>query len=189
VWASGLIQHYAQKRQFTEIIPLHLLIETPEAIRELDALAALSCVETLDFGLMDFISQAAGAIPAECMKSPGQFEHQLIARVKSEIALAALGAGKTPSHNVTVDVRTPKVAFDDAYRARHSFGFLRMWSIHPDQIDQIIRAMTPTHEELEEAQAIIQRAEAAQWGPIEHNGRLHDRASYRYYWGIISRAS
>jgi citrate lyase subunit beta/citryl-CoA lyase len=189
LWAAGLVQHFALKRQVYETIPLHLLIETPEAIRELHALAALECVETFDFGLMDFISEAAGAIPAECMRSPGQFDHPLLSTVKSSIALAALGAGKTPSHNVTVDVRDPEAAYRDAYRARHSFGFLRMWSIHPTQIDPILRAMTPTHEELKEAQEIMQRAEQAQWGPIEHNGRLHDRASYRYYWGIISRAS
>jgi citrate lyase subunit beta/citryl-CoA lyase len=189
VWATGLIKHYADKRQATQTIPLHLLIETPEAMRDLTALAALPAVETLDFGIMDFISHAAGAISAECMKSPGQFDHPLLSSVKSEIALAALGAGKTPSHNVTVNVRDPKVAFDDAYRARHSFGFLRMWSIHPTQIEQIIHAMTPTQQELLEAQEIMQRAEQAKWGPIEYNGRLHDRASYRYYWGIISRAS
>ncbi len=24
--------------------------------------------------------------------------------------------------------------------------------------------------------------------PIEQNGRLHDRASYRYYWTVLQRA-
>ena len=27
-----------------------------------------------------------------------------------------------------------------------------------------------------------------QWGPIAQNGRLHDRASYRYYWTVLQRA-
>ena len=44
-------------------IPIHLLVETHGALREADALAALPGVETLDFGLMDFVSAHHGAIP------------------------------------------------------------------------------------------------------------------------------
>jgi citrate lyase subunit beta/citryl-CoA lyase len=32
------------------------------------------------------------------------------------------------------------------------------------------------------------KAQAVQWGPIQHEGNLHDRASYRYYWSILQRA-
>jgi citrate lyase subunit beta/citryl-CoA lyase len=39
-----------------------------------------------------------------------------------------------------------------------------------------------------EAAGILGAAQAAQWGPIQYNGRLHDRASYRYYWTILQRA-
>jgi citrate lyase subunit beta/citryl-CoA lyase len=187
-WAHGIIQHFARTRSPERKIPLHLLIETPESMRELHTLAALPCVETFDFGLMDYISHAAGAIPADCMRSPGQFDHPLLATTKSAIALAALGADKIPSHNVTVDVRDPERAYQDAFTARHKFGFLRMWSIHPTQIEPILRGMTPSKDEILEAQAILARAQQAAWGPIEHNGRLHDRASYRYYAGLVSRS-
>lgn len=187
-WTAGLVSHYAKKIGSERRIPLHLLIETPEALQRVNELAAHPSVETLDFGLMDFISHLGGALPSTAMKSPEQFSHPLLARVKSEIALAALIHNKVPNHNVTVDVRNPLQAYQDAWRARHEFGFLRMWSIHPDQIPHIIKGMTPTADELQEAQAILKAGEAAQWGPIEHNGRLHDRASYRYYWGIVSQA-
>jgi citrate lyase subunit beta/citryl-CoA lyase len=63
-----------------------------------------------------------------------------------------------------------------------------MWSIHPDQIDPILRAILPSSQEISEAQAIIAAAAQAQWGPIEINGRLHDRASFRYYWSILQAA-
>jgi citrate lyase subunit beta/citryl-CoA lyase len=121
------------------------------------------------------------------MRSPEQFTNPLLLKIKSEIALAALSHNKVANHNVTVDVKNPAQAFHDAYKARHEFGFLRMWSIHPDQIPHIIRGMTPTADEVKEATEIIAAAQAANWGPIQHNGRLHDRASYRYYWGILSR--
>lgn len=187
-WAAGLVSHFAQKFGTGRDIPLHLLIETPEALTSVNELAAHPAVETLDFGLMDFISHLGGAIPSTAMRSPEQFTHPLLSRVKSDIALAALNHNKIPNHNVTVDVRNPTQAHHDAWKARHEFGFLRMWSIHPDQIPHIIRGMTPTADELQEAQEILKAGEAAQWGPIDHKGRLHDRASYRYYWGIVSQA-
>ena len=28
----------------------------------------------------------------------------------------------------------------------------------------------------------------ADWGPIRHNGKLQDRAAYRYYWTLLKRA-
>ncbi|MEN9844796.1 MAG: hypothetical protein RLZZ612_2625, partial [Pseudomonadota bacterium] len=34
---------------------------------------------------------------------------------------------------------------------------------------------------------IVQAAQAA-WGPIQVKGKLHDRASYRYYWQVLERA-
>jgi len=63
-----------------------------------------------------------------------------------------------------------------------------MWSIHPGQIEPIIRGMTPSQDEIAEAREIIDAAQAASWGPIEVKGRLHDRASYRYYWGVLAQS-
>ncbi len=188
LWIHGVTKHYLRSSGIAKDVPLHLLVETPEALQCLDALAALPFVESLDFGLMDFISHLGGAVPADCMQSPGQFEHKIVAAVKSRIALAALSAGKIPTHNVTVDVKNSETAYADAYRARHEFGFMRMWSIHPEHIESIVRAMTPSHEEIDEAREIIAAARAANWGPIQLNGRLHDRASFRHYWGVLSRA-
>ncbi|MBC8863274.1 CoA ester lyase, partial [Escherichia coli] len=68
------------------------------------------------------------------MRSPGQFEHPLVRRAKLEIAAACHAHGKTPSHNVTTEVRDMNVVAGDARRARDEFAFTRMWSIHPAQI-------------------------------------------------------
>jgi citrate lyase subunit beta/citryl-CoA lyase len=169
-------------------IPLHILIETPAVLSCIEQIAALPAVETLDFGLMDFISHLGGAIPSECMRSPGQFDHRILAHVKTQLCLAAVSHGKIASHNVTVDFRDPLQALADARRARSEFGFMRMWSIHPSQIEPIIAGILPSGDEVTAAKEIIDKAERAGWGPIEHNGRLHDRASYRYYWQLLQRA-
>ena len=169
-------------------IPVHVLIETPGALRDAWQIAALPEVESLDFGLMDFVSAHHGAIPATAMRSPGQFTHPLIVRAKCEIAAAALGNGIVPAHNVTTEIRDAAVVADDARRARMEFGYLRMWSIHPNQIQPIVGAMRPDFAEVDEAAAILTAAQDAGWGPIQREGRLHDRASYRYYWELLQRA-
>ncbi|HWZ46915.1 MAG TPA: CoA ester lyase, partial [Herbaspirillum sp.] len=68
------------------------------------------------------------------------------------------------------------------------FAYTRMWSIHPDQIAPIVEAMTPAQDMIDDAAQILEKAQSAAWGPIQHKGRLHDRASYRYYWMILQRA-
>lgn len=169
-------------------IPVHVLIETPRALREAWQIAALPGVESIDFGLMDFVSSHHGAIPDSAMRSPGQFEHPLVARAKCEIAAAALGNGVVPSHNVTTEIRDTTVVREDARRAREKFGFLRMWSIHPSQIEPIVEAMRPDFGAVDAAAAILMAAQDANWGPIQFDGKLHDRASYRYYWELLCRA-
>ena len=169
-------------------IPIHALIETHGALRDVHEIAALPGMQALDFGLMDFVSAHHGAIPAAAMRSPGQFEHALLVRAKSEVVAAALASGIVPAHNVTLDLASGAQAQADARRARDEFGFLRMWSIHPVQIRAIVDAMKPDYSEVDEAAAILAAAQAADWGPIQHAGKLHDRATYRYYWEVLKRA-
>jgi len=168
--------------------PLHVLIETHGALADVHRIAALPQVECLSFGIMDFVSAHYGAVPGSAMRSPGQFTHPLVARAKLEIAAACHAHGKVPSHNVTTEIRDASVVADDARRAAREFGYTRMWSIHPDQIRTIVAAFAPEHAEVQDAIEILSAAQAAQWGPIQHNNKLHDRASYRYYWTMLQRA-
>lgn len=184
----GALRHAEAASRLGHQIPVHVLIETHGALREVWEIAALPGVESLDFGLMDFVSGHHGAIPGAAMKSPGQFEHPLVARAKCEIAAAALANGIVPSHNVTTELKDVDLIRSDARRARQEFGYLRMWSIHPNQIIPIVEAMRPDFSEIESAAAILLAAQDTDWGPIQHEGRLHDRASYRYYWELLARA-
>jgi len=182
------VQQVAARHRVARQIPIHVLIETHGALRDAFEIAALPWMQSLDFGLMDFLSGHHGAIPAAAMRSPGQFEHRLLARAKTEIVAAALANGIVPAHNITLDLKNPEVTFSDAQRARYEFGFLRMWSIHPSQIRPIVDAMKPDHSEVEDAAAILLAAQRADWGPIQHAGELHDRATYRYYWDVLRKA-
>ena len=182
------LRNAAKKANVTREIPVHVLIETHGALRDVFAIAELPWVQVLDFGLMDFVSGHHGAIPSTAMKSPGQFEHALVARAKAQMVAAALGAGVVPAHNVTLDLKNTEQTFADAHRAHTEFGFLRMWSIYPAQIEPIVKAMSPDYSEIVRASEILLAAEKASWGPIQHAGDLHDRATYRYFWQLVQRA-
>ena len=122
------------------------------------------------------------------MRSPGQFEHELLRQAKATVVAAALAHGVIPAHNVTLDLKNQYQTYSDASRARNGFGFLRMWSIYPTQIQAILDAMTPDYSEVKVACEILLAAQDAEWGPIQHAGELHDRATYRYFWELVQKA-
>jgi citrate lyase subunit beta/citryl-CoA lyase len=98
-------------------IPIHALMETHGALREIWQIAELPNVQVLDFGLMDFVSAHHGAIPSSAMRSPFQFDHALLHRAKAEMVAAALANGIVPAHNVTLELKDVDFIYNDAKRA------------------------------------------------------------------------
>ncbi len=169
-------------------LPLHVLVESPAAVHRAFDIAAHPRVQSISFGLMDFVSAHAGAIPASGMGVAGQFTHPLVVRAKLEIASACHAHGKVPSHCVVTEFSDTQAMRRAAERAARELGYTRMWSIHPAQIRPILEAMAPDAEAIEQASAILLAAIDAQWAPISHQGQLHDRASYRFFWQVLQRA-
>ncbi|MDH4481162.1 MAG: aldolase/citrate lyase family protein [Rhodoferax sp.] len=177
-------------------VPLHVLIESPAAVQQAFAIAAHPRVESLSFGLMDFVSAHSGAIPGSAMGlrteqdqyTLDQFHHPLVRRAKLEIASACHAHGKVPSHCVVTELRDAAAVERAARYAATALGFTRMWSIHPDQIRPILRGFAPLASEVDLAARIVQAASQAEWAPIAVDGTLHDRASYRYFWQVLERA-
>jgi len=165
-----------------------VLIESPAAVHRAFDIAAHPRVQSLSFGLMDFVSAHAGAIPSDGMGVQGQFTHPLVVRAKLEIASACHAHGKVPSHCVVTEFSDAEAMRQAALKAAREFGYTRMWSIHPAQIRPILEAMAPTAAEIDRASEIVLAAHAAQWAPISHGGQLHDRASYRFFWQVLERA-
>ena len=186
--AIAQVEQVARARKRGAGLKLHALIETPGALRDVQAIAELPQIESLSFGLMDFVSAHRGAIPPSAMTAHGQFEHPLVRRAKLEISAACHAAGKVPSHCVVTEFKDGAALIAAAQRAAREFGYLRMWSIHPAQIQSIVDAFAPTLAEIDEAIEIVMAAQGQQWAPIRHRDSLHDRASYRYYWQVIERA-
>ena len=183
--------------QSVDKLPLHVLIESPAAAHRAFEIAAHPRVQSLSFGLMDFVSSHAGAIPHTAMGvrdaddgvALDQFHHPLVVRAKLDIASACHAAGKVPSHCVVTELRDASVVERAAHTAATSFGYTRMWSIHPSQIRPILRAFTPSVADIDLAARIVEQASRAEWAPISVDGKLHDRASFRYFWQVLERAN
>ncbi|MFT3777402.1 MAG: aldolase/citrate lyase family protein [Ottowia sp.] len=178
----------AIQRTSSKDLPLQVLIESPGAVQRAFDIAAHPRVQSLSFGLMDFVSAHGGAIPAEGMGIEGQFSHPLVRRAKLAIASAAHASGKVPSHCVVTEFNDADAMRAAARRAAREFGYTRMWSIHPSQIRPILEAFAPDERQIDTATDILLAAARADWAPISHGGALHDRASYRHFWQVLERA-
>lgn len=182
----------AQRAGRVDPLPLQVLIESPAAVHRAFEIAAHPRVQSLSFGLMDFVSAHGGAIPASAMASRldglGQFSHPLVLRAKLEIASACHAHGKVPSHCVVTEFSDTAALQAAARKASRELGYTRMWSIHPSQIRPILEAFAPDASEIEQAARIVLAADHAQWAPVSVDGQLHDRASYRYFWQVLERA-
>jgi citrate lyase subunit beta / citryl-CoA lyase len=180
--------HLREKLQNRGKLPLHVLIESPIAVHRAFEIAAHPRVQSLSFGLMDFVSSHGGAIPASAMGLQGQFTHPLVVRAKLAIASACHAHGKVPSHCVVTEFSDENAIKNAALQAANTMGFTRMWSIHPSQIRPILAAFAPDANDIDLATHIIAAGVDADWAPISYKGTLHDRASYRYYWQVLERA-
>lgn len=194
--AAAWVDRVAAQAGRTSPLPLHVLIESPLAVHHAFAVAAHPRVQSLSFGLMDFVSAHGGAIPASAMtvqdaaESDGldQFSHPLVLRAKLAMSSACHAHGKVPSHCVVTEFNDTALLQAAARRASRALGYTRMWSIHPAQIRPILAAFAPEAQEIELATHIVAAAIQADWAPISVAGKLHDRASYRYFWQVLERA-
>lgn len=169
-------------------LPIHVLIESSAAVGKAFEISAHPRVQSISFGLMDFVSSHGGAIPANAMTAKGQFNHPLVTRAKLEIAAACHAHGKVPSHCVVTEFSDSAAIEAAASKASQQLGYTRMWSIHPAQVRPILAAFAPQMQAIEDAIEIISLGAQNNWAPASFKAQLHDRASYRYYWQLLERA-
>lgn len=194
--AVSCIDAATNRTQRHSDLPLHVLIESALAVHNVFEIAAHPRVQSVSFGLLDFVSSHGGAIPASAMglraqddtHTLDQFHQPLVVRAKLAIASACHAHGKVPSHCVVTQWQDPQALGDAAQYASNALGYQRMWSIHPAQIRPILKSFMPAQDLLETAAHIVTEAARQAWAPIAVNGILHDRASYRYFWQVLERA-
>ncbi|MDH3443283.1 MAG: CoA ester lyase [Deltaproteobacteria bacterium] len=152
-------------------VKLLIAIESPKGLLNAPAIAAASPrVMGLIFGAEDFGREIG--LPAV---REGEARDLIYAR--SSIVIAAAAAHVQAVDGVWVDLNDSAGLFDFARQARQ-LGFSGMSCIHPSQVDAINSTFSPTAEEIDYCQRVLQAFEEANArgdGSIAFGGQLIDR--------------
>jgi citrate lyase subunit beta/citryl-CoA lyase len=154
-------------------IRLEALIESAAGLVNVEAIAAATPrLAALLFGVVDY----AGDIG---IREPLREQFALYHYPKARIVAAARAAGIDVIDGVTTQVRDLELCEHDAREAAR-MGFDGKWAIHPDQVEIINRAFTPTPEELTRAREILdayQQAGQQSGGVFVYKDEMIDAAS------------
>jgi citrate lyase subunit beta / citryl-CoA lyase len=167
-------------RQVLELLPdgvgLEVQIESARGLVDVERIAALgSPLEALVFGPGDF--SASMGIPALTIGA-GSFDYAL-ARISVAAHAYGLQAIDGPYADLN-DLDGLRRAAEIALRN----GFDGKWVVHPDQVEPMNEAFTPSAEELERARRIL----AADEGASLVDGEMVDDATKRMAASVLARA-
>jgi citrate lyase subunit beta/citryl-CoA lyase len=152
---------------------LRVLIETPTGMHSGPDIVTTfldTGVVSLGFGFADY---------CKAIQSPGtpDFVRQRLELLTVE--LAAIGGVEAVS-SVHLDIGDKSGLREVANRAR-SIGFSGMTAIHPDQIEVINEAFTPSEQEIDQAKRLVEAFDATDRDSIEIEGIFLDTATVDRY--------
>jgi citrate lyase subunit beta/citryl-CoA lyase len=107
---------------------------------------------------------------------------------RTQCLLAASAASVKPIDAVYTDFRDLDGLRAEAEIAARD-GFVGKAAIHPDQVDIINQAFTPTESQLNWARRVVAAFEASGAGVAALDGRMLDRPHHRAALGILSRVA
>lgn len=166
-------------------IRLEALIESAKSVLHAEEIASCSSrLVALIFGSADY----AGDIGA---RGPVREQFTLYHYPKAKTVAAARAAGIQVIDGVTLQFRDLEQCEHDA-RAAAEMGFDGKWAIHPDQIDVINEAFTPSPVEIARASEILdlyRKADAdSGMGVIVYKDEMIDAASLHAEWKKLAIA-
>jgi citrate lyase subunit beta / citryl-CoA lyase len=136
--------------EMLEGLPLIALIETARGLANVRAIAAVSDVQRLAFGSVDFCADLGCA-----------HQRDILLPARSELVLASRLAGiAAPIDGVTVQLDDPSLVRDDTLHAR-AIGMTGKLCIHPVQIAEVLGGCTPSETEVEWARRVLASGDGA----------------------------
>jgi len=139
-------------------------------------------------GLMWGVEDLAVDLDSEVRDADGAYL-PAIELGRSLCLYAAAAAGVPAVDAVYSDFRNVEGLARDAERARRA-GFACKAAIHPQQVEIINQAFTPSAEALAHAQRVVEAFRASPGhGAIAIDGRMHDRPHLRAAERVLARAS
>ena len=178
-------------------IRIEVLIESPRAFLQAEQIAAVEDVSALIFGAWDFARTIGGRVEADSWLSDQGTARQLlpiIAAAHGKDAVDAVTAtlpirSKDPTDEAAIErhARALELARTDALNARLC-GYAAKWILHPDQIEPIQSAWTPTRDVALRAlnlTATYARAALSGSGAEVHGEQLADKAVVGTEWWVV----
>jgi citrate lyase subunit beta / citryl-CoA lyase len=166
------------------VVKLEAQIETAEGLTNIDGIAhATDRLEALHFGPGDYAASvrmpqtSVGTADEWDEAYPGHRFHYPMHR----IVVAARAANLRAIDGPVADYNDEEGLRKSCLAAR-SLGFDGKWCIHPDQIEGVNEAFSPTEEEVEWARKVVnayEEATAAGSGSISVGGQMVDAASIK----------
>lgn len=129
---------------------LLIATELPEAVFHLNELASNSRVDGMTWGAEDL----SGVLGAQATRDEQGNYLDVFRYVRAQCLLAAAAAEVQPIDAVYIDFKNSK-GLEKECRDAANMGFTGKISIHPDQIEIINNAFTPTQQVIDEAEALL----------------------------------
>jgi citrate lyase subunit beta / citryl-CoA lyase len=171
-------------------IGLEVQIETATGLRNIDDIAAASDrTETLIFGPADMsaslgLPTVTAGLPMPGY--PGDHWHHIL----STILVAARHAGVQAIDGPYLMIKDLDGFRDMAERAR-ALGFDGKWAVHPGQVDVLNKVFTPTQDEFDKAEAMLEAyrhaTEVERVGAVMFGSEMIDEASRKMAEQVVAR--
>lgn len=167
-YLDAMERAFALPSAHIKIIPV--ATETPRALFSLDSYGGTSArLLALTWGAED-IAAALGASTNRDASGRLGFTYQL---ARSLCLAGAVAAGVTPIETVFPDFRNLAGLKNYAEEGKRD-GFRGMMAIHPDQVDVINAAFTPTEREIDWARRVVAAFAASSSGAVGLDGQMLD---------------
>ena len=151
------------------------LVESAAGVLNVVELARTPGVQRLAFGTLDYALDLGLSGDERGFIEPS-----------TRIALASRVAGiAAPIAGVTPDIHDP-VRLVDEFAFARAFGFTSKLCVHPQQIEPLHRALTPTIEEIHWARRVLAAVEGST-GAVQVDGKMVDRPVLEKARRILSR--
>jgi citrate lyase subunit beta/citryl-CoA lyase len=189
-FVAELLRQIEETIGFDRRMGLEIQIETATGVTNVDAIATASDrAETLIFGPADMSASLGLPILTAGLPMPnypGDHWHHILSR----ILVAARTAGLQAIDGPYLVIKDLEGFREIALRAR-ALGYDGKWAIHPGQIDVLNEVFTPTQDEYERAEAVLEAyrhaTDVERSGAVMFGAEMIDEASRKMAERLAAR--
>jgi citrate lyase subunit beta / citryl-CoA lyase len=189
-FVDNLLRMIEETTGLEKIIGLEVQIETATGIRNIHEIAAGSNrTETLIFGPADMSASLGLPTVTAGLPMPG-YPGDHWHHVLSELLIAARHAGVQAIDGPYLLIKDLDGFRDMALRSR-ALGYDGKWALHPGQVDVLNEVFTPSQEEYDKAEAVLEAyrhaTEVERQGAVMFGNEMIDEASRKMAEQLAAR--